>query len=273
MRGGCEKWPGLSNQFSVSSIQLEDGLMDFGKAFERVYRAEDLSYQIKGIITADKQIYPLGTDTKVLSSVFELAIRPIVYQIAAQANLQVREARAQNYYPDFTLMRHENDPQKIAVDVKTTYRTTETERVKFTLGSYTSFIRPGKETKNIEFSYNDYTSHWIVGFIYKRKSVESIPAHVYTLDELDQIPMPFTNAQIFVAEKWKIAGDKAGSGNTTNIGSIMGTIEDFIEAKGLFASEEEFLDYWRNYERTANARTDRYSNLETYRAWRAKGQK
>ena len=83
--------------------------MDFGKAFEQVYRAEALSYQIKGVITADEQIYPLGTDTKVLSAVFELAIRPVVYQVAKQANLQVREARAQNYYPDFTLMRHEDD--------------------------------------------------------------------------------------------------------------------------------------------------------------------
>jgi hypothetical protein len=246
--------------------------MDFGKAFERVYRTENLSYQIKGIITADKQIYPLGTDTKVLSSVFEVAIRPVVYQIAAQANLQVREARAQNYYPDFTLMRHEDDPQKIAVDVKTTYRTTDTERVKFTLGSYTSFIRPGNQTKNIEFSYDEYATHWIVGFIYKRKPADSIPAHVYALDELGDIPMPFTDVQLFVAEKWKIAGDKAGSGNTTNIGSIAGTIADFTKATGLFASEAEFLDYWCNYERTAKARADKYSDLQTYRAWRAKGQ-
>ncbi len=48
-------------------------------------------------------------------------------------------------------------------------------------------------------------------------------------------------------EKWRIAGDKAGSGNTANIGSINGTIEDFIEGKGAFASEEEFLQYWRGY--------------------------
>ena len=246
--------------------------MDFGKAFEQVYRAEALSYQIKGVITADEQIYPLGTDTKVLSAVFELAIRPVVYQVAKQANLQVREARAQNYYPDFTLMRHEDDQQKIAVDVKTTYRTADTERVKFTLGSYTSFIRPGNETKNIEFSYEDYAAHWIVGFIYKRKPSDSIPAHVYSLDELAHIPMPFSDVQLFVAEKWKIAGDKAGSGNTTNIGSIAGTIEDFTGATGLFASEEEFLDYWRNCERTANERVNKYSDLQTYRAWRAKGQ-
>ena len=70
-------------------------------------------------------------------------------------------------------------------------------------------------------------------------------------------------------EKWRIAGDKAGSGNTANIGSINWTIEDFIEGKGAFASEEEFLQYWRGYRRTGAERNKAYSNLAEFRAMQA----
>ena len=65
-------------------------------------------------------------------------------------------------------------------------------------------------------------------------------------------------------EKWRIAGDKAGSGNTTNIGSINGYIEDFKNGKGPFKSEKEFLEYWRGYKRTANERTV-YTNIDEFR--------
>ncbi len=51
-------------------------------------------------------------------------------------------------------------------------------------------------------------------------------------------------------EKWRIAGDRAGSGNTANIGSIGGTIVDFSAGNGIFDSEAEFLEYWRGYKHT-----------------------
>lgn len=245
-----------------------DNVLDFRSEFERLYEANRVNYEAKGIITADSKVYPIGTDTKVLSSVFELIIRPVVYEVALQNNLVVQEARAQNYYPDFTLMRDETDSQKIAVDVKTTYREKEGERVKFTLGSYTSFIREVSEAKNIEFPYRQYAEHWIIGFIYKRKSPEEAPAHIYEVAELEKIPIPFEAVSLFVAQKWKIAGDKAGSGNTTNIGSITGLLEDFQNEAGPFESEEEFLEYWRGYGRTASERAGRYKNLEEFRNWK-----
>ena len=55
-------------------------------------------------------------------------------------------------------------------------------------------------------------------------------------------------------EKWRIAGDKAGSGNTTNIGSISGMLADFQQGNGVFQSESEFLAYWRGI-RTYRQRT------------------
>ncbi len=61
-------------------------------------------------------------------------------------------------------------------------------------------------------------------------------------------------------EKWRIAGDKAGSGNTANIGSIKGTIEDFSAGNGIFRSEAEFIEYRRGYKRTSQERQAAHSN-------------
>ena len=70
-------------------------------------------------------------------------------------------------------------------------------------------------------------------------------------------------------EKWRIAGDRTGSGNTTNIGSISGTIADFSAGDGAFASEAEFLEYWRGYKRTGPERQSSYSNIREFRAGKA----
>jgi hypothetical protein len=56
--------------------------------------------------------------------------------------------------------------------------------------------------------------------------------------------------RFFVAEKWRIASDKSGSGNTANIGSIS-KIEDIVAGRGMFSrlGEAWFDDYWMNYGR------------------------
>ena len=52
----------------------------------------------------------------------------------------------------------------------------------------------------------------------------------------------------FVAEKWKIAGDKQGSGNTANIGCSL-SIDDLRNERGIFSQlgEEWFDEYWINF--------------------------
>jgi hypothetical protein len=51
-----------------------------------------------------------------------------------------------------------------------------------------------------------------------------------------------------VTEKWKIASDKRGSGNTANIGSIK-NIGRIVKGRGMFSKlgESWFDDYWMNY--------------------------
>lgn len=242
-------------------------MFDFRSAFLEELAIAKPNYRVRGIVTDDEQVYPLGSDTKVLSTIFESFARPLIYRVAAKYGYDVEEPEAQNCYPDFTLLRSSDDARKVAVDVKTTYRRHELDRVSFTLGGYQSFLR--NETKGILYPFSQYEAHWIVGYIYTRRPRDETPSHVYPLKEVANVPPPYDDVQVFVQEKWRIAGDIAGSGNTTNIGSIRGTLADFVEGRGVFTSEAEFLDYWRNYGRTAEDRRELFSNVKEYRAWRA----
>ena len=223
-------------------------------------------YTVCGVVDKRGRVYPLGSDTKVISSIFEIVTRQAVALYANHMELVCIAPEKQNHYPDFTLMRDEKDQNKIAIDVKTTYKRPGSNTFSYTLGSYTSYIHPETESKNIVYPYSEYSEHWIIGFVYRRAvGKRALDLQIYSLDSLSRIELPFTEVEVFMQEKWKIAGDKAGSGNTANIGSISGTIGDFIYGKSVFESESEFIDYWRGYKRTMGERTLIYSNVNEYR--------
>ncbi len=218
------------------------------------------------MVDRERRVYPLGSDTKVLSTIFELIARPVIFQLAEECGYDVVEPESQNHYPDFTLMKGIVDRAKIAIDVKTTYRKSN-GTFTYTLGGYTSFIREGNEAKNIVFPFNQYAEHWVIGFVYDRVATKkSAAAHIFNVSELAAIPLAFSNVEFFVQEKWRIASDRAGSGNTTNIGSINAVLKDFRLGRGVFESEEEFLSYWRGYERTKAERQTSYGTIAEFRA-------
>lgn len=225
------------------------------------------SFDIVGFITRDADIYPLGTDTKVLSTVFELLVRPLIVKIANEHGYTVVEPTVQNHYPDFTLIPTSGEKAYVALDIKTTYRRNKGERFGYTLGGYTSFIKEETPTKNIVFPFGDYAAHWVIGFVYTRVAEKkAAAAKLFKIDQMKEIVSPYEDVELFFQEKWRVAGDYAGSGNTTNIGSIFGTLEDFKKGNGPFTSEQEYLDYWRSYGRTSAVRT--YSNIKQFRAQR-----
>jgi len=67
-------------------------------------------------------------------------------------------------------------------------------------------------------------------------------------DKLDSIVSVIKDFTFFACEKWQLASDIQGSGNTANIGSII-DIEDIINGNGMFANlgEKWFDEYWINY--------------------------
>lgn len=68
------------------------------------------------------------------------------------------------------------------------------------------------------------------------------------MDDLQNITSVIKDFVFFVQEKYLIAIDRPGSGNTKNIGSVI-KIDELINGKGPFAElgEDIFDDYWMYY--------------------------
>ena len=121
----------------------------------------------------------------------------------------------------------------------------------FTLGSHGEYFENRKSTKNIQFPYSDYAGHFCLGIIYSRVDGATInETKTYEISQLKSISSVVKDFQFFVVEKWKIASDKGGSGNTANIGSII-HIGDIVNGRGMFSKlgERWFDDYWINYKK------------------------
>jgi hypothetical protein len=160
--------------------------------------------------------------------------------------------------------------------LKTTYRDPSfTDHVNgFTLGSHGAYFRNRTSRKNIQYPYSDYSGHFCLGIIYTRTDGEDIDeTKIFTVKELDSyygapstkigarkvtsvdnlksISSVIKDFRFFAVEKWEIASDSQGSGNTANIGSIT-YIPDILNGNGVFAKlgEDWFDEYWMNYKVT-----------------------
>ena len=225
-------------------------LGDFASSLKEHITIND-KWTIKGFIDIYKNIYPISTDTKVISKLLELHLFPHFLTFAESNGYEIELSSHQNYYPDLTFITKADNTIKFAVDIKTTYQLIDYPGFcnGFTLGSHGEYFINRNSAKNIQYSYNQYSGHYCFGIIYTRtKLPENIDLRLYSIDELESIPSVISDFVFFAAEKWQIASDKRGSGNTANIGSIQ-RIEDILKGEGVFskAGEEIFDDYWINY--------------------------
>lgn len=176
----------------------------------------------------------------------------------------------QNFYPDLTFKDEEG--HLFAVDFKSSYYDGESING-LTLGSYWGYFRERDAIKNMDNTYNEYSSHTVLGMLYKQSVIDANEKTVYSVDELAAIHSVIEKFIFFVQPKWKIANDIPGSGNTRNIGGIT-NIHKLINGEGPFAElgEDVFDDYWKGYFNKVDARTagigvPRYHNLESYKKY------
>ena len=245
-------------------------LQNFVEGLATYVSTEDGQWTIKGFIDTYKNIYSISTDTKVISKVLEIHLFPRILSFAEEIGYDVVLAKHQNYYPDLSFVSKQDENIKFAVDLKTTYRDEEYPGFcnSFTLGSHGEYFTNRQSTKNIQFAYGDYLGHFCLGIIYSRANgVHSAETRTHTLSELQSITSVIGNFQFFAAEKWRIASDIGGSGNTANIGSIE-YIDDILAGNGVFRDlgEDWFDDYWMNYKKitvkTNKGKTKLLTSLE-----------
>lgn len=226
-------------------------LTQFVSSLDEHVSTDDGQWSIKEFIDVCRNIYTISSDTKIISKILEIHLFPRILSFAEEIGYRVVLAEHQNYYPDISFVHSRNEHIKFAVDFKTTYRLPDYPEFcnGFTLGSHGEYFVNRGSSKNIQFPYSQYQGHFCLGIIYSRHSVEAVDeTRTYRLEELHSISSAIKDFKFFVAEKWKIASDKSGSGNTANIGSI-NRIADITLGRGMFSDlgEEQFDDYWMNY--------------------------
>lgn len=260
-----------NNEKNKYKTVFKKALNKFTDKLEKYVSTENGDWSVKGFIDVYKNIYTISSDTKIVSKILEIHIFPQILQFAEENGYKIILTEHQNYYPDITFIHKQNENVKFAVDLKTTYRK-KSGIASFTLGSHGSYFKERDKKKNIQFPYNQYLGHYCLGVIYTRTDLKDdvseteiyqvkelqeeydTPAkkvaerEVTTVKNLKSITSVIKDFEFFVAEKWKIASDKQGSGNTANIGSTL-SIEDLRNENGIFSqlSEEWFDEYWINH--------------------------
>jgi hypothetical protein len=245
---------------------------------ERELQTRDGLWTLRGFIDTARRIYSLGSDTKVISKALELMLLPSITHFWEDRGHQVVLARYQNFYPDLSIV---GERARYAIDLKTTYRvfrrgeSMATRVSGFTLGAFTGYFRNRESTKNVTFPYGSYRQHYVVGIVYTQITNRRPDAH--PLDEIDRIQPPIRDIEIFFHEKWRVASDRPGSGNTRNIGSIT-DLTALREGKGPFTrlgdeGEAIFNEYWQQYlnrdmARAAELSAPPFRNLREYLHYR-----
>ena len=252
-------------------LTFKKELDKFAKKLKDYVSTDNGDWSIKGFIDVYKNIYTISSDTKIVSKILEIHIFPQILQFAESIGYKIILAEKQNWYPDLTFIHKKNEEVKFAVDIKTTFRRND-KTAGFTLGSHGGYFKERDKDKNIQFPYNQYTGHYCLGVIYTRTDLNEdlSETEIYQVQELQEeyekpnkkvgerevttvknlksITSVIKDFDFFAAEKWKIASDKQGSGNTANIGSIF-DIADLKNENGIFSQlgEEWFDEYWINH--------------------------
>jgi hypothetical protein len=235
------------------SIKQEfiENLREFVKSLGIYIATEDGEWSVKGFIDVYRNFYTISSDTKIVSKILEIHLFPKILEFAETQGYVVVLPTHQNYYPDLSFVSVWDEQIKFAIDFKTTYKLPRSPDYcnGFTLGSHGEYFINRSSSKNIQFPYKDYLGHICLGIIYSRgieRDVDEMQVH--NLSNLRSITSVIKDFEFFVAEKWQIASDRRGSGNTANIGSI-NRIADIVNNNGLFSKlgESWFDDYWMNY--------------------------
>lgn len=260
----------MKKEIEKHRIKFKSDLKTFAEKLKKHISTKNGDWTIKGFIDIYKNIYTISSDTKIVSKILEIHLFPQILQFADSIGYHIVLAEKQNYYPDLSFVHKDNDKIKFAVDIKTTYRRNDSS-VGFTLGSHGAYFIQRDKSKNIQFPYNQYSGHFVLGVIYTRINFnDEKDGKIYRVGELNEenerfvkkvgarqvtevknlksIASVIRDFDFFAAEKWKIASDFQGSHNTANIGCVI-DLKDLKNENGAFSKlgESWFDEYWQNY--------------------------
>jgi hypothetical protein len=222
-------------------------LQRHAKSFAAAVATAEGEWIVKGFIDIYSRIFTVSVDTKIISKVLELLLFPMFVEFGKAHDLRMELCPKQNFYPDLTFI-HEPSQRKFAVDIKSTYRISQTDVNGMTLGAFTGYFRNRGSSKNTLYPYKDYSGHFVLGVIYSKCDEVGDERKHFELKDLLNIPSVVKDFQFFAQPKYRIASSRPGSGNTKNIGSVTKT-DQLLTGTGPFAAlgENVYDDYWMYY--------------------------
>jgi hypothetical protein len=149
------------------SDTFKEQFESYFKDFIPILSTKEGEWTVKGFIDVYKNIYTISIDTKVVSKIIELMLFPKILEFAKKYDYDMAWSCYQNHYPDITFI-NKRTGEKIALDLKSTYRVSKDKVNGMTLGAFTGYFRDRESKKNITFPYNQYSKHYILGVIYTR---------------------------------------------------------------------------------------------------------
>ena len=261
--------------FAKEKEKFGSNLVAFVASLVEHVSTQDKQWAVKGFIDVYKNIYTISADTKIVSKILEIHLFPKILEFARKSGYKLVPTDHQNYYPDFSFVSETDPDLKFALDLKTTYRLKDKPEFcnGFTLGSHGEYFINRQSRKNIQFPYAEYAGHFCLGVIYSRAVGEKLEeARIRKIGDLRSIVSVVRDFQFFVCEKWELASDRSGSGNTANIGSIT-RIKDILTGNGMFKKlgEKWFDEYWMNYGKILMPESGKkITKLADYLAYRGK---
>ena len=131
-------------------------LKGFVEELQEHITTKDGQWTVKDFIDVYRNVYTISSDTKIVSKVLEIHLFPRILEFARALGYRVVLADHQNYYPDISFVKANDENTKFAVDFKTTYRNANKDWLcnGFTLGSHGRYFEDRGSTKNIQFPYS-----------------------------------------------------------------------------------------------------------------------
>jgi len=256
----------MTNDDFLSALQVE------AERYTSVVQCSNGDWIVKGFIDIHRNVYTISIDTKVVSKVLEILLFPELKKFADSVNMILEPAKDQISYPDYTFI-DKATKQKFAVDIKTTFRDGKGKIKGMTLGTFQGYFRERDKKLTINYPYNEYSGHFVLGAIYTQSHDADKSGQVFTIADLDRIKSVIKDFEFFAQYKYKIASGRPGSGNTKNIGSIT-DIEAIKNGTVPFAKLgiNIFDDYWMYYQNKdmAGGKPRPYHDLDSYIEYKKK---
>ena len=136
------------------------------KTYKTYLETDGHDWIVKGFVDVNKNVYTITNDTKVVSKIIEILLIPKLDKFANDNGLVMELPSKQNFYPDLTFK--DNSGNLFAVDFKSSYYSGDSVNG-LTLGSYWGYFRDRDTVKNMDYTYNSYISHNVLGILYKKK--------------------------------------------------------------------------------------------------------